>query len=67
MTAVARKQLCKRQVTAGYRDDRGNATVEELWEEVFSVRSAATATSHYNKVMSRRLGSGVREPQEREE
>jgi hypothetical protein len=26
-------------VTADYSGDRGNAAIEELWEEVFSVRS----------------------------
>jgi hypothetical protein len=27
-------------VTAGYSGNRGNATIEELWEEEFSVRHA---------------------------
>jgi hypothetical protein len=39
-TAVASERSCRRHVTAGYRGDRGNATVKELWEEVFSVWSA---------------------------
>jgi hypothetical protein len=30
----------KRHVTTGYRGDRGKATIEELWEDVFSVQSA---------------------------
>jgi hypothetical protein len=38
-TAVAREQPCKCHVTAGCCNDRSNATIEELWEEVFSVRS----------------------------
>jgi hypothetical protein len=53
-TAVARERPCKRHVGAGYRGDRGNATLEELWKEVFSVRSAATARSHCNKATARR-------------
>jgi hypothetical protein len=36
---VAREWPCKRHITAGYRGDRGNTTIEELWEEVFSVWS----------------------------
>jgi hypothetical protein len=39
-TAVARERPCKRHATAGYRGDRGNATTEELGEEMYSVRSA---------------------------
>jgi hypothetical protein len=35
-------------VKADYRGERGNATIEELWEELFSMLSAAT-TSHYKK------------------
>jgi hypothetical protein len=27
--AIARKQLCKRHLRGGCRDDRGNATIEE--------------------------------------
>jgi hypothetical protein len=53
-TAVVRERPCKRHVTAGYHDNRKNATTWELWEEVFSVRSAATATTHYNKASARR-------------
>jgi hypothetical protein len=36
---------------SGYQGDRGKATIEELWEEVFSVRA----------VSNRPLGSAVRE------
>jgi hypothetical protein len=36
--AVGRERLCKLHVTAGYRGSRGNTTIEELWEEVFSVQ-----------------------------
>jgi hypothetical protein len=39
-TAVARERPCKSHVTADYRGVRSNTTIEELWEEVFSVRSA---------------------------
>lgn len=38
--AIAREWPSKRHVTAGYSGDRGNTTKEELWEEVFSARSA---------------------------
>jgi hypothetical protein len=41
-TAVARERPYKRHVIAGNRGDRGNATIEELWEEVVSVLSAPT-------------------------
>jgi hypothetical protein len=60
-TAVARERPCKRLVRAGYRGDRDKAKTEELWEDVFSMRSAATATSHYNVASAiRRISSAVR-------
>jgi hypothetical protein len=54
--AVARERLCKSHVTSGYLCDKGNATIEEVWVEVFTMRSAATVTSHYNKTT---VGRGV--------
>jgi hypothetical protein len=38
-TAIARERPCKLHVTAGYRGARGSATIEELWAEVFFVKS----------------------------
>jgi hypothetical protein len=57
-TAIARERLCKRHVKADYRGDRGNATLEELWEELFFVLSAAT--SHYKKTARRYVFCTVR-------
>lgn len=37
-TAVATEWTCKRRVTAGYRGDRGNETIEEFGEETFLYR-----------------------------
>jgi hypothetical protein len=37
--AVARERPCKLHVATGYCGDRGNATIEQLWRDVFSVRS----------------------------
>jgi hypothetical protein len=37
---VAWERPCKPHVISGYRCDRGNATVEKLWDEVSSVMSA---------------------------
>jgi hypothetical protein len=39
-TAAVSERPCKRHVTARYRGDRGIATIKELCEEVFPVRSA---------------------------
>jgi hypothetical protein len=36
---VAREWLGKRHVTAGRGGDRGNTTIEELWEEEFFMQS----------------------------
>jgi hypothetical protein len=41
-TAITLEGLCKRQVTAGNSQDRGNKTITKLWEEMFSMRAAAT-------------------------
>jgi hypothetical protein len=41
-------------MTGDYRDDINKTTIDELQEDVFSVLSAATATSHYNKASERR-------------
>jgi hypothetical protein len=40
-------------VRVGYHSHRGSATVEEFWEEMFSMRSAGTVMSYYNKVTAR--------------
>jgi hypothetical protein len=40
-TAVAKERPCKFYVTVGYRGDRNNATIGELWEELLSVRSVS--------------------------
>jgi hypothetical protein len=53
-TSVARQWLCKHHVTADYCSKKGKATIEKLLEVVFSVPSAAMATSHYNKATARR-------------
>jgi hypothetical protein len=34
-TPVARERYCKRHVTGGSRGDRGNLTIEELWDRRF--------------------------------
>jgi hypothetical protein len=47
-TVVARERICKRHVTAGYRGERGNVTIEELWEDVFcAVRAEAYNWSRF--------------------
>jgi hypothetical protein len=43
--------LCKCYVTTNYEE---NTTTVELLEAAFSMQSAATATSHYNKETARR-------------
>jgi hypothetical protein len=53
-TVIARERPSKRHTTDDYRDDISKATIDELWEDVLSVQSAATATTHYNKASERR-------------
>jgi hypothetical protein len=48
------ERLCKSHATAGYRCEKGKATIEELWEEVLTMRSAATITSQYKKATAGR-------------
>jgi hypothetical protein len=43
-TTITRERPCKRHVTAGYRRDRSNTTIKKLWEDVFSMQSAAMDT-----------------------
>lgn len=43
------ERLCKIHMTTGYRCEKGKATIEELWEDVFTMRSTAIITSHYKK------------------
>jgi hypothetical protein len=62
--AIASELPCKRLVTAGYRGERGNATIEEMWKEVFSVwsvqqRNTSVAFSTNSNMASLLWGHGV--------
>jgi hypothetical protein len=57
--AIIRERFCKHHVTAGYcGGDRGNATIEELWEEVFSVPSSSRGQDEARNRTCKRLKLG---------